>query len=180
MRWLLKWPRKRSISRLEFPPKRPTIQVGKFPVQNKTSLSIGFGGRSLATRKTFIVYEFRRRLVWTERSSSNQSPRCRMSVTCHVPNVPQIETDDATDPGLRQVIERAKVTKSASGVVPHNGVTTLDSQGFLQATGICSTAAAPCLTTSRSLLASRSPDGRLRVLRATESRSPASITEGKR
>src|ERR1700704_1310205 len=35
-----------------------------------------------------------------------------MSVTSHVPNVPQIETDDATDPGLRQVIERAKVTKS--------------------------------------------------------------------
>jgi alkylhydroperoxidase family enzyme len=29
----------------------------------------------------------------------------------HVPNVPQI-TDDAADPGLREVIERAKVTKS--------------------------------------------------------------------
>jgi alkylhydroperoxidase family enzyme len=29
----------------------------------------------------------------------------------HVPNVPQI-TDDAADPGLRDVIERAKVTKS--------------------------------------------------------------------
>src|SRR6266566_2103507 len=35
-----------------------------------------------------------------------------MSVSSHVPNVPQIETDDATDAGLRQVIERAKVTKS--------------------------------------------------------------------
>jgi len=40
-----------------------------------------------------------------------------MSVTSHVPNVPQIETDDATDPGLRQVIERAKGhEKPASGV----------------------------------------------------------------
>ena len=35
-----------------------------------------------------------------------------MSVTSHVPNVPQIANDDAADPGLRQVIERAKVTKS--------------------------------------------------------------------
>src|SRR6266404_998344 len=35
-----------------------------------------------------------------------------MSVSSHVPNVPQIENDDATDAGLLQVIERAKVTKS--------------------------------------------------------------------
>ncbi len=34
-----------------------------------------------------------------------------MSTQTHVPNVPQI-TDDAADPGLRDVIERAKVTKS--------------------------------------------------------------------
>jgi alkylhydroperoxidase family enzyme len=34
-----------------------------------------------------------------------------MSTVTHVPNVPQI-TDDAGDPGLRDVIERAKVTKS--------------------------------------------------------------------
>ena len=34
-----------------------------------------------------------------------------MSTATHVPNVPQI-ADDATDPGLREVIERAKVTKS--------------------------------------------------------------------
>jgi alkylhydroperoxidase family enzyme len=34
-----------------------------------------------------------------------------MSVQTHVPNVPQI-SDDAADPGLRDVIERAKVTKS--------------------------------------------------------------------
>ena len=34
-----------------------------------------------------------------------------MSTVTHVPNVPQI-TDDAADPGLRDVIERAKVTKS--------------------------------------------------------------------
>ena len=34
-----------------------------------------------------------------------------MSTLTHVPNVPQIE-DDAVDPGLRDVIERAKVTKS--------------------------------------------------------------------
>jgi alkylhydroperoxidase family enzyme len=34
-----------------------------------------------------------------------------MSTSTHVPNVPQI-TDDAADPGLRDVIERAKVTKS--------------------------------------------------------------------
>jgi alkylhydroperoxidase family enzyme len=34
-----------------------------------------------------------------------------MSTLTHVPNVPQI-TDDAADPGLRDVIERAKVTKS--------------------------------------------------------------------
>jgi alkylhydroperoxidase family enzyme len=35
-----------------------------------------------------------------------------MSASTHVPNVPQIEIDNATDPGLRGVIERAKVTKS--------------------------------------------------------------------
>ena len=34
-----------------------------------------------------------------------------MPTLTHVPNVPQI-TDDAADPGLRDVIERAKVTKS--------------------------------------------------------------------
>jgi alkylhydroperoxidase family enzyme len=34
-----------------------------------------------------------------------------MSTLTHVPNVPQI-TDDVADPGLRDVIERAKVTKS--------------------------------------------------------------------
>ena len=34
-----------------------------------------------------------------------------MSTSTHVPNVPQI-TGDAADPGLRDVIERAKVTKS--------------------------------------------------------------------
>ena len=34
-----------------------------------------------------------------------------MSTLTHVPNVPQI-TDDAADPGLHDVIERAKVTKS--------------------------------------------------------------------
>jgi alkylhydroperoxidase family enzyme len=34
-----------------------------------------------------------------------------MSTMTHVPNVPQI-TDDAADPGLHDVIERAKVTKS--------------------------------------------------------------------
>ncbi len=34
-----------------------------------------------------------------------------MSTTTHVPNVPQI-TNDAADPGLHEVIERAKVTKS--------------------------------------------------------------------
>ncbi len=34
-----------------------------------------------------------------------------MSTVTHVPNVPQI-TDDAADLGLRDVIERAKVTKS--------------------------------------------------------------------
>jgi alkylhydroperoxidase family enzyme len=34
-----------------------------------------------------------------------------MSTSTHVPNVPQI-ADDAADPGLRDVIERAKVTKS--------------------------------------------------------------------
>lgn len=34
-----------------------------------------------------------------------------MSTLTHMPNVPQI-TDDAADPGLGQVIERAKVTKS--------------------------------------------------------------------
>jgi alkylhydroperoxidase family enzyme len=34
-----------------------------------------------------------------------------MSTLTHVPNVPQI-ADDAADPGLRDVIERAKVTKS--------------------------------------------------------------------
>lgn len=34
-----------------------------------------------------------------------------MSTATHVPNVPQI-SDDAADPGLRDVIERAKVTKS--------------------------------------------------------------------
>ena len=34
-----------------------------------------------------------------------------MSTMTHVPNVPQI-TGDAADPGLRDVIERAKVTKS--------------------------------------------------------------------
>jgi alkylhydroperoxidase family enzyme len=34
-----------------------------------------------------------------------------MSTLTHVPNVPQIK-DDAADPGLREVIERAKVTKS--------------------------------------------------------------------
>jgi alkylhydroperoxidase family enzyme len=34
-----------------------------------------------------------------------------MSTLTHVPNVPQIG-DDAADPGLRDVIERAKVTKS--------------------------------------------------------------------
>jgi len=34
-----------------------------------------------------------------------------MSTLTHVPNVPQI-ADDAADPGLREVIERAKVTKS--------------------------------------------------------------------
>ncbi len=35
-----------------------------------------------------------------------------MSVSTHVPNVPQIAESDATDPGLRQVIDRANVTKS--------------------------------------------------------------------
>ena len=35
-----------------------------------------------------------------------------MPVSTHVPNVPQIEIDNTTDPGLRDVIERAKVTKS--------------------------------------------------------------------
>jgi alkylhydroperoxidase family enzyme len=35
-----------------------------------------------------------------------------MPATTHEPNVPQIANDDAVDPGLRQVIERAKVTKS--------------------------------------------------------------------
>src|SRR5258708_13431642 len=35
-----------------------------------------------------------------------------MPVSMHVPNVPQIEIDNATDPGLRDVIESAKVTKS--------------------------------------------------------------------
>jgi alkylhydroperoxidase family enzyme len=34
-----------------------------------------------------------------------------MSTSTHVPNVPQI-ADDSADPGLREVIERAKVTKS--------------------------------------------------------------------
>ena len=34
-----------------------------------------------------------------------------MSTATHVPNVPQI-ADDAADPGLREVLERAKVTKS--------------------------------------------------------------------
>jgi alkylhydroperoxidase family enzyme len=34
-----------------------------------------------------------------------------MSTLTHVPNVPQI-SDDTADPGLREVIERAKVTKS--------------------------------------------------------------------
>lgn len=34
-----------------------------------------------------------------------------MSSATHVPNIPQI-ADDAADPGLRDVIERAKVTKS--------------------------------------------------------------------
>jgi hypothetical protein len=34
-----------------------------------------------------------------------------MSTLMHVPNVPQL-TDDAADPGLGDVIERAKVTKS--------------------------------------------------------------------
>jgi len=34
-----------------------------------------------------------------------------MSTLTHIPNVPQI-TDNAADPGLRDVIERAKVTKS--------------------------------------------------------------------
>lgn len=34
-----------------------------------------------------------------------------MSTVTHVPNVPQI-SDEAADPGLRDVIERAKVTKS--------------------------------------------------------------------
>src|ERR1700693_5294060 len=37
--------------------------------------------------------------------------RSRMSTLTHVPNVPQI-TEDAADPGLHDVIERAKVTKS--------------------------------------------------------------------
>ena len=35
-----------------------------------------------------------------------------MSVLAHVPNVPQVLDDDSIDPGLRQVIESAKVTKS--------------------------------------------------------------------
>jgi alkylhydroperoxidase family enzyme len=35
-----------------------------------------------------------------------------MPATTHEPNVPQIANDDAVDPGLRQVIDRAKVTKS--------------------------------------------------------------------
>lgn len=35
-----------------------------------------------------------------------------MPASAHVPNVPQIELDKATDPGLRDVIERAKMTKS--------------------------------------------------------------------
>ena len=35
-----------------------------------------------------------------------------MPVRTHVPNVPQIANDDAIDPGLRQVIDRAMVTKS--------------------------------------------------------------------
>jgi alkylhydroperoxidase family enzyme len=35
-----------------------------------------------------------------------------MSVSAHVPNVPQIAYEDATDQELRQVIDRAKVTKS--------------------------------------------------------------------
>ena len=35
-----------------------------------------------------------------------------MSAPAHVPNVPQIAENDATDPQLREVIDRAKVTKS--------------------------------------------------------------------
>src|SRR6202140_4192246 len=35
-----------------------------------------------------------------------------MHVSTHVPNVPQIAESGATDPELREVIERAKVTKS--------------------------------------------------------------------
>jgi alkylhydroperoxidase family enzyme len=35
-----------------------------------------------------------------------------MSASAHVPNVPQIANDDAIDPELSEVIERARVTKS--------------------------------------------------------------------
>jgi alkylhydroperoxidase family enzyme len=35
-----------------------------------------------------------------------------MSASAHVPNVPQITSDDTVDPELSQVIERARVTKS--------------------------------------------------------------------
>ena len=35
-----------------------------------------------------------------------------MPVSTHIPNVPQIEINDGTDSGLRDIIERAKVTKS--------------------------------------------------------------------
>jgi alkylhydroperoxidase family enzyme len=35
-----------------------------------------------------------------------------MPASTHVPNVPQIEIDNATDPGLRDVIDKAKMTKS--------------------------------------------------------------------
>src|SRR5712692_3537688 len=53
-----------------------------------------------------------RRLGWTESSHPTISTRCRMSVSTHAPNVPQIAESDATDPGLRQVIDQANVTKS--------------------------------------------------------------------
>ena len=78
-----------------------------------------------------------------------------MSTLTHVPNVPQI-ADDAADPGLHDVIERAKVTKSPPRPGTGRWGRTRKWPRNLRATGTCSTAAAPCRTKSRNSRASRS------------------------